>query len=118
MIIISDLVLTKGRKVQSVSIIRCVLPFLSLSLMNSKTEKVIVAQIQMELTFRKLTEEEENPPDDFLHLSISSKKGKQVEREAQKERDRQPEPERRKVVMSKPLDIFSVRFFVSSHSLK
>lgn len=59
----------------------------------------------MELTFRKLTEEEENPIDDFLHLSISSssKKGKQPSVPPQ------PEPERRKVVMSKPLDIFSVR---------
>ena len=53
-----------------------------------------------------MTEEEENPIDDFLHLSISSssnKKGKQPSVPPQ------PEPERRKVVMSKPLDIFSVR---------
>lgn len=54
----------------------------------------------MELTFRKLTEEEENPNTD--EAPTISRKGKERDREKEKE------PERRKVVMSKPLDIFSV----------
>ncbi|GAA6027182.1 hypothetical protein JCM8097_002462 [Rhodosporidiobolus ruineniae] len=60
--------------------------------------------IQMELTYRPMTEEESNPPP-FDH------KGKS------KERHHQPEPERRKVVMSKPLDIFSCCCFLDSLTL-
>lgn len=51
--------------------------------------------IQMEMTYRPMTEDEINPPP-LNAASTSSKKGKEKE------------PERRKVVMSKPLELFSV----------
>lgn len=53
--------------------------------------------IQMEMTYRPMTEDEINPPP-LNAASTSSKKGKEKE------------PERRKVVMSKPLELFSVSF--------
>ncbi|GAA6011947.1 hypothetical protein JCM10207_003437 [Rhodosporidiobolus poonsookiae] len=60
--------------------------------------------IQMEMTYRPMTEEESNP-------ELREGKGKG------KDKDKQPEPERRKVVMSKPLDIFSCCCFLDSLTL-
>ncbi|BGP16113.1 hypothetical protein JCM10213v2_004107 [Rhodosporidiobolus nylandii] len=59
--------------------------------------------IQMELTYRPMTEEEVNPPP-------FDGKGKTKEKS-------QPEPERRKVVMSKPLEMFSCCCFLDSLTL-
>ncbi|GAA5999006.1 uncharacterized protein JCM10292_003251 [Rhodotorula paludigena] len=62
--------------------------------------------IQMELTYRPMTEEESNPPPPGA--PPPSKKGKDKEKD---------EPERRKVVMSKPFDIFSCCCFLDSLTL-
>lgn len=53
--------------------------------------------IQMEMTYRPMTEDERNPPSLDGAAGVA-KKGKEKEKE----------PERRKVVMSKPLELFSV----------
>ncbi|KWU43092.1 hypothetical protein RHOSPDRAFT_26550 [Rhodotorula sp. JG-1b] len=60
--------------------------------------------IQMEMTYRPMTEDEINPPP-LNAASTSSKKGKEKE------------PERRKVVMSKPLELFSCCCFLDSLTL-
>jgi len=56
--------------------------------------------IQCEITYRPMTEDESNPPPFDPHAPGGRKAGKDKEKN---------EPERRKVVMSKPVDIFSVR---------
>ncbi|TKA51709.1 hypothetical protein B0A53_05414 [Rhodotorula sp. CCFEE 5036] len=60
--------------------------------------------IQMEMTYRPMTDDEINPPP-LNAASTSSKKGKEKE------------PERRKVVMSKPLELFSCCCFLDSLTL-
>ncbi|GAA5943731.1 uncharacterized protein JCM15063_005819 [Sporobolomyces koalae] len=77
---------------------------------GTKSPISVTHSIQMELTFRRLTEEEENPPSIDEALTIP-KKGKD------RDRDKEKEPERRKVVMSKPLDIFSCCCFLDSLTL-
>ncbi|GAA5959797.1 hypothetical protein JCM21900_001018 [Sporobolomyces salmonicolor] len=67
----------------------------------------VTHSIQMELTFRRLTEEESYPSGEGVSSGSLSKKGKEKEKE----------PERRKVVMSKPLDIFSCCCFLDSLTL-
>ncbi|GAA5998490.1 hypothetical protein JCM5350_003034, partial [Sporobolomyces pararoseus] len=76
---------------------------------GTKSPISVTHSIQMELTFRKLTEEEENPSTDEP-LTIP-RKGKD------RDRDKEKEPERRKVIMSKPLDIFSCCCFLDSLTL-
>ncbi|GAA5911200.1 uncharacterized protein JCM6883_001936 [Sporobolomyces salmoneus] len=78
---------------------------------GTKSPISVTHTIQMELTFRRLTEEEENASMEEP-LTIP-RKGKDREREKEKEK----EPERRKVVMSKPLDIFSCCCFLDSLTL-
>ncbi|TNY20512.1 hypothetical protein DMC30DRAFT_416925 [Rhodotorula diobovata] len=65
--------------------------------------------IQCEITYRPMTEEESNPPP-FDAVPTGKKAGKDKEKEKK-------EPERRKVVMSKPFDIFSCCCFLDSLTL-
>ncbi|GAA6016537.1 hypothetical protein JCM11491_002354 [Sporobolomyces phaffii] len=76
---------------------------------GTKSPISVTHSIQMELTFRKLTEEESNPSTD--DATTIPRKGKE------RDRDKEKEPERRKVVMSKPLDIFSCCCFLDSLTL-
>ncbi|GAA5897062.1 hypothetical protein JCM8208_006157 [Rhodotorula glutinis] len=64
--------------------------------------------IQCEITYRPMTEDESNPPPFDPTAPGGRKAGKEKEKN---------EPERRKVVMSKPVDIFSCCCFLDSLTL-
>ncbi|GAA5851155.1 hypothetical protein JCM8547_004149 [Rhodosporidiobolus lusitaniae] len=71
---------------------------------GTETPITVHHTIVMELTYRPMTEEESNPP------PFEGGKGKGKEKH-------EKEPERRKVVMSKPLDMFSCCCFLDSLTL-